>query len=89
LTGGGDLTTSRSFAVDFATSGTVSTTKAVRADDARLSDARTPTAHAHLINDLTDFAVSAVADKNVLQYSSATGKWVNVPQTDLVDGGVF
>lgn len=89
LTGGGDLTTSRSFAVDFATSGTVSTTKAVRADDARLSDARTPTAHAHLINDLTDFAVSAVADKNVLQYSSATGKWVNAPQTDLVDGGNF
>jgi hypothetical protein len=89
LTGGGDLTTSRSFAVDFATSGTVSTTKAVRADDARLSDARTPVAHAHLINDLTDFAVSAVADKNVLQYSSATGKWVNAPQTDLVDGGNF
>lgn len=89
LTGGGDLTTSRSFAVDFATSGTVSTTKVVRADDARLSDARTPTAHAHLINDLTDFAVSAVADKNVLQYSSATGKWVNAPQTDLVDGGNF
>lgn len=89
LTGGGDLTTSRSFAVDFATSGTVSTTKVVRADDARLSDARTPTVHAHLINDLTDFAVSAVADKNVLQYSSATGKWVNAPQTDLVDGGNF
>jgi len=89
LTGGGDLTTSRSFAVDFASSGTVSTTKAVRADDARLSNARTPTAHAHLINDLTDFAVSAVADKNVLQYSSATGKWVNVSQADLVDGGVF
>lgn len=89
LLGGGDLSADRSFTVDFATSGTVSSTKAVRADDARLSDARTPVAHTHLINDLTDFAVSAVADKNVLQYSSATGKWVNVSQSDLVDGGVF
>jgi hypothetical protein len=45
LTGGGDLSTNRTFAVDFSTNGTA--TKAVRDDDSRLSDARTPTAHTH------------------------------------------
>jgi hypothetical protein len=35
-----------------ATSGTVSTTQVVRADDLRLSNARTPTAHTHTIADL-------------------------------------
>ncbi|MEB3209578.1 MAG: hypothetical protein VKK63_11790 [Synechococcus sp.] len=53
LTGGGDLTTNRSFAIDFATSGTSSATQAVRADDSRLSDSRTPTAHAHAWSDIT------------------------------------
>ena len=58
LTGGGNLTADRSFAVgagtgitvgtttvgvDFAPSGTSNTTQAVRADDSRLSNARTPT----------------------------------------------
>lgn len=42
LTGGGDLSTSRSFAVNFASSGVSSSTQAVRADDARLSDSRPP-----------------------------------------------
>ena len=45
LTGGGDLTANRTFTVDFAASGVSSATKAVRADDSRLADARTPTAH--------------------------------------------
>jgi hypothetical protein len=40
LTGGGDLSADRTFSVDFAASGESSTTKAVRADDSRLSDAR-------------------------------------------------
>lgn len=35
-----------------ATSGTSSTTQLVRADDSRLSNARTPTAHSHAIGDL-------------------------------------
>ena len=52
LTGGGDLTTNRSFAIDFATSGTSSATQAVRADDSRLSDSRTPTAHTHALADI-------------------------------------
>lgn len=89
LTGGGDLTTSRTLAVDFATSGTVSSTKAVRADDARLSDARTPLAHTHTVSNISDIAVTSVSDKHVLQYSSSSSKWINVPQTDLVDGGNF
>lgn len=40
LTGGGDLSANRTLTVDFAASGTSSATKAVRADDSRLSDAR-------------------------------------------------
>jgi len=54
LTGGGDLSTDRTFTVDFAASGVSSSTKAVRADDSRLSDARTPTAHTHSISDVTN-----------------------------------
>lgn len=53
LTGGGDLSADRSFALDFAADGTTSTTKAVRADDSRLSDARTPTAHNHAASEVT------------------------------------
>lgn len=52
LLGGGDLSANRTLSVDFAASGTTSTTKAVRADDSRLSDARTPTTHSHAIADL-------------------------------------
>jgi hypothetical protein len=89
LTGGGDLSANRTFAVDFASDGTVSTTKAVRADDLRLSNARTPTSHVHAISDLSDFLVTSVQNNNVMQYSSTAGKWVNVPQTALVDGGDF
>lgn len=42
LTGGGDLSAARTLSVDFATSGTVSTTQAVRANDSRLNDSRAP-----------------------------------------------
>lgn len=41
-----------------AASGASNTTQLVRADDARLSDARTPTAHNHVKADITDFAHS-------------------------------
>lgn len=47
LTGGGDLSVNLSLAIDFASDGQVSSTKAVRANDSRLSDARTPLAHSH------------------------------------------
>lgn len=46
LTGGGDLTTSRTLAVDFAVSGGGSAGQAVEATDSRLTNARTPTSHA-------------------------------------------
>lgn len=43
---GGTITTSGTLAVDFAVSGSGTSTQAVRATDSRLSNARTPTAHA-------------------------------------------
>jgi hypothetical protein len=46
-TAGTGITGSSTFEVDFAADGTSSSSKAVRADDSRLSDARTPTAHNH------------------------------------------
>lgn len=69
LTGGGDLSANRSVSVDFATSGSISTTKAVRADDSRLSDARTPTAHSHDGADIT----TGTVDTNRLLVGSALG----------------
>lgn len=51
LTGGGDLTADRTLAVDFAANGVTSATKAVRADDTRLSGA--PAAHTHSAADIT------------------------------------
>ena len=42
-----------------APSGASSTTQVVRADDARLNDARTPTTHTHAAADVTDFAAAA------------------------------
>jgi hypothetical protein len=64
LTGGGDLSTDRTLSVDFASSGTSSSTKAVRADDSRLSDARTPTAHTHVLADITDRYTELVKPTN-------------------------
>lgn len=61
LTGGGDLTADRSFAVDFAASGVSSATQAVRADDSRLSDARTPTAHGHTAGEVSGLASVATS----------------------------
>lgn len=46
LTGGGDLSANRTLAVDFAPSGAGSSTQAVMGTDSRLSNSRTPTAHA-------------------------------------------
>lgn len=53
LTGGGSLASDRTISVDFAASGVSSSTKAVRADDSRLSNSRTPTAHSHSISQVT------------------------------------
>jgi hypothetical protein len=63
LTGGGDLGANRTFALDFVTSGASSSTKAVRADDSRLSDARTPTAHTHGLTDSYVGEIAAAANQ--------------------------
>jgi len=55
---GGTITNTGTLAVDFASSGTSSASKAVRADDSRLSDSRTPTAHTHATSDLTQSGAS-------------------------------
>jgi hypothetical protein len=63
LTGGGDLSANRTFTLDFATSGASSTTKAVRADDSRLSDSRTPSAHTHGLTDSYVGEIAAAANQ--------------------------
>jgi hypothetical protein len=55
---GGTITNTGTLAVDFASSGTSSASKAVRADDSRLSDSRIPTAHTHATSDLTQSGAS-------------------------------
>lgn len=71
LTGGGDLSANRTFTVDFATSGTSNATQAVRADDSRLSDSRTPTAHTHTLSDITQ---SGATSNQVPQWNGTN--WV-------------
>lgn len=66
------------------TSGTI-----CQGNDSRLSNARTPTAHTHATTEITDFQITSVSDKNLLQYSTSAAKWVNVAQDTLVDGGNF
>jgi hypothetical protein len=66
---GGTITNTGTLAVDFASSGSSSASKAVRADDSRLSDSRTPTAHTHPVGDLTQ---SGAATGQVLGWSGST-----------------
>jgi hypothetical protein len=80
LTGGGDLSSDRSFAVDFAASGVSSATQAVRADDSRLSDARTPTAHTHALSDIQQ---GGAVTGEVLKWNGSA--WA--PGTDNTSGG--
>lgn len=69
---GGPVTTSGTLSVDFTTSGTSSSTKAVRADDSRLSDSRTPTAHTHPQSDVTNL-VTDLAGKAASVHTHAAG----------------
>lgn len=72
--------------IPVATSGTSNATQVVRADDARLSDSRTPLAHSHTKSNITDFAhthlkadvvdlgtIGTAAAKNVPSSGDATG----------------
>lgn len=83
LTGGGDLTQNRSFAVDFAASGVVSATKAVRADDKRLN-AYVITADTHAVTARPEayplgFSVMDVTAVTwPLQYGTVTTRFINV-----------
>jgi hypothetical protein len=67
-TAGTGITGSSTFSVDFAPDGTTSTTKAVRADDSRLSDARTPTSHTHA---LADIQQGGATSGQVLEWSGS------------------
>lgn len=96
LTGGGTLAADRTLAVDFAASGAVSATKAVRADDSRLSDARTPTGHTHTKAQVTDFAHTHVkADVTDFAHTHPQSEVTNlvtdlaakVPTSRLVSSG--
>jgi len=64
LTGGGDLSANRTFAVAYGS--TAST--ACEGNDARLSDARTPTAHTHAPSDITQGGATA---GQVLEWSGS------------------
>lgn len=71
LTGGGDLSTDRTLAVDFgATAG-----KVCEGNDSRLSDARPPTAHSHGTSGLDDDAVTTakIGDGQVTAAKLGTG----------------
>ena len=68
LTGGGDLSVDRTLAVDFVADGAPSASKAVRADDSRLSDARTPVAHTHPAAQVSD---STAVGRSVLTAADA------------------
>lgn len=96
LTGGGDLSANRtldvgaglgitvaadSVAVDFAASGVSSATKAVRADDSRLSDARTPLTHTHANATTSIPGFMSATDKATLDSLAASG---GVPLTRTI-----
>jgi hypothetical protein len=75
LTGGGTLDANRTFAVDFATTATAG--KAVEANDPRLSDARTPTAHTHGLTDSYVGFIEAASNKTyTIDFRAATARTI-------------
>jgi len=57
-----DATTSATGVVELATDGESASGKVVQGNDARLTDARTPTSHTHTLSDVTDAGTSASLD---------------------------
>lgn len=51
----------------------------VAGTDARLSDARPPTAHEHAYSALSDVNLDGLADQDSIKWDAASGKWVRVP----------
>ena len=51
--------------------------KFVTDTDLRLTNARTPSVHSHVIGDISSFVLTTPLNGQALTYNSATGKWVN------------
>ncbi len=81
---GGTITSSGTVAVDFATSGGGTANQAVRATDSRLSDARTPTAHAASHEDGGSDELLLAQTQVVNLPTDLAGK---VPTTRLITAG--
>jgi hypothetical protein len=41
------------------------------------------------LSELKDATITSIAADNVIRWDAGTGKWVNIAQTELVDGGNF
>lgn len=101
LTGGGDLSVDRTLTVQF---GTAAGT-AAQGNDARLSDARTPTAHTHPVGDVTglggildtlnasvddlEIAVADVPARLIVRTATVTSGNIPIPDTGAYPGGAW
>ena len=88
LTGGGDITTSREFAVGAGTGITVNANNV--AVDTSVIATRTyvegRVSTVNTLEEMTDVSFSSLGDDNLLQYNSASSEWNN---TSVIDGGEF
>jgi len=88
LTGGGDITTSRDFAVGAGTGITVNANNV--AVDTSVIATRTyvegRVSTVNTLEEMTDVSFSSLGDDNLLQYNSASSEWNN---TSVIDGGEF
>lgn len=83
LTGGGTLAANRTLAADFGTGAG----KVCEGNDSRLSDARTPTAHTHIIANTT--GLQAALDSKASVSGSAVGIWMGTTLPGSGTAGVL